>query len=202
MSAQLFKTDIVFYQRLMKTMGLYSGPLSGTWSQAVDLAEQAFFSKSAAIADSLGRFDPRSETNIATLHLVAQTACRAFLKKVRSAGLDVRVLSGTRTYEEQNALHRQGRFGNPPPIVTNARGGQSNHNFGIAWDVGVFLEGKYLRGNTKAELKAYEDVAALRDTSIEWGGEWKSFKDMPHYQLRVGPVSELAAKFEKGTAFA
>ncbi|MEO8506247.1 MAG: hypothetical protein ABI593_01300 [Betaproteobacteria bacterium] len=38
----------------------------------------------------------------------------------------------------QDAPYRQGRLGNPGPRVTNARDGQSNHNFGIAWDIGIF----------------------------------------------------------------
>jgi peptidoglycan L-alanyl-D-glutamate endopeptidase CwlK len=185
MSARLFPTDILFFQRLLKAMGLYSGALNGVWGSAMSTAESAFFARTAAVADEIGRFDPRSETTIGTLHLAAQPACRRFLKTVRAGGFDARVISGTRTYEEQNELYRRGRFGNPPPIVTNARGGRSNHNFGIAWDVGVFVRGRYLTGKNQAELKAYEDVAGLRDANLlEWGGEWATFKDRPHYQLR------------------
>ena len=51
------------------------------------------------------------------------------------------------SYTEQNDLYKRGSFGNPPPKVTNARGGQSNHNFGIAWDGGVFENGKTFRSH-------------------------------------------------------
>jgi peptidoglycan L-alanyl-D-glutamate endopeptidase CwlK len=48
-----------------------------------------------------------------------------FLRTVRDAGIEARIISGTRTYTEQNTLFRQGRFGNPGPKVTKARGGQA-----------------------------------------------------------------------------
>lgn len=51
--------------------------------------------------------------------------------------------SGLRTYEEQNALYAQGRTA-PGNKVTNAKGGFSNHNFGIAFDIGIFEGAKYL----------------------------------------------------------
>ncbi len=69
---------------------------------------------------------------------------RIFMNTILDEGINARIISGTRTYEEQNALFRQGRWGNPPPIVTNAKGGKSNHNFGIAWDIEIFSEdGRY-----------------------------------------------------------
>ena len=90
--------------------------------------------------------------------------------------------SGTRTYAEQNTLFRQGRFGNKGPRVTNARGGQSNHNYGIAWDIGLFENGKYL-----TDSPLYKKAAELgRADGLEWGGDWTSFKDQPHYQLATG----------------
>ena len=44
------------------------------------------------------------------------------MKKVLDAGINAKIISGTRTYAEQNNLFRQGRFGNPGPIVTKAKG--------------------------------------------------------------------------------
>jgi len=49
----------------------------------------------------------------------------------------LKLISGLRTYEEQDALYAQGRTA-PGPKVTNAPGGHSNHNFGLAFDM-VFL---------------------------------------------------------------
>lgn len=116
-------------------------------------------------------------------------------------GLDVRIISGTRTYVEQDALFRKGRFGNPGPKVTNARGGQSNHNFGLAWDIGLFEGGKYITA-----VKKYKELANLVMgvlPNLEWGGNWQSFQDVPHYQHRAiaDSVSEVRKLFEQGKAY-
>jgi len=64
--------------------------------------------------------------------------------------------------------------------VTNARAGYSNHNFGIAFDIGVFEGSAYL-----AESVKYKAVGALgMDLGLEWGGSWKTIVDQPHFQLR------------------
>ena len=83
-----------------------------------------------------------------TLLPAAQIKAREFKSSVAGEPLTYRILSGTRTYAEQNALF------NKRPKVTKARGGQSNHNFGIAWDIGIFENGKYYEGKTKKEDKA------------------------------------------------
>src|SRR5687767_13378733 len=127
MSVHLFADDVIFLQRFLKCAGLYKGKIDGIWGRKTDAAVSAFETRSEAIADRHGRFDPASERHIRTLQPRAQEESRVFLAKVLNAGITARVLSGTRTYGEQNALFRRGRFGNPPPQVTKARGGQSNH---------------------------------------------------------------------------
>jgi len=91
------------------------------------------------------------------------------------------------------------------PKVTNARGGQSNHNFGIAWDVGIFENGKYYTGDTKKEDKAYVELGALIKANVpglEWGGDWKKFTDKPHYQLATGKSEkQVRALLENGKAY-
>jgi len=110
----------------------------------------------------------------------------------------VRILSGTRTYAEQDVLYRKGRFGDTSPIVTKAKGGHSNHNFGIAWDIGIFDSGKYLGSSP-----LYAQAAAVgKVPGIEWGGDWTSFVDQPHYQLATGTtLAAVRTSFEVGTAF-
>ena len=75
-----------------------------------------------AIADRLGigtpapapkpattEFDPRSEKNLATLVPNAQRKAREWLRKCREAGINVKIICGTRTYEEQAKLYAKGR---------------------------------------------------------------------------------------------
>lgn len=202
MSERLFKDDILFLQRLLKSSGLYTGKLDGIWGPKTEAAVNAFENKSTAIAAELGVFDIRTEMNIYTLHLAAQREARIFMNTLWAAGINAKIISGTRTYFEQNELFKKGRYGNPPPRVTNARGGGSNHNFGIAWDIGIFTStGGYI---TKVSVynEAAQIVLAAQINSLAWGGNWTSFVDPPHYQLATSlTTSQVREKFEKGLAY-
>jgi hypothetical protein len=118
--------------------------------------------------------DPRSDIAIATLLPAARRAARTLLSTANDGrlgpGIVVKVICGTRTYAEQTALYAQGRT-TPGPIVTDAPAGYSNHNFGIAFDVGIFNGGVYLD-----DSPLYEKVGALgRAQGLEWGGDWTRF---------------------------
>lgn len=201
MSYQLLKQDVLFYQRFLKANGFYTKKLDGDWGPGTNAADLAFLAKAESIAAQHGKFDIRSESNIITLTPKAQILARKFLKRMKDAGKDVRIISGTRTYAEQDALFRKGRYGNPGPRVTNARGGQSNHNFGIAWDIGLFEAGKYITAVNK-----YKQLATLvmpHLSELEWGGSWVSFPDVPHYQHKAisESVATIKTAFEAGQAY-
>jgi len=196
MSARLFPDDVLFFQRLLKSDGLYIGELDGLWGPLTEKASNEFEVLSAQVQSETAEFDFRTEKNIRTLTLSAQKEARIFMAKVIVAGIGAKIISGTRTYAQQNRLFRQGRYGNPGPIVTHARGGRSNHNFGIAWDIGIFSEsGGYITEGT-----AYEEAAeaGMADT-LEWGGNWTAFVDRPHYQLKFGvELATIRKRFENG----
>ncbi len=198
MSHQLFAEDVTFLQRFLKCSRLYAGRINGAWGTETDAAVEQFEIEGRTIAAELGTFDSVSERYIRTLQPKAQREARAFLQRVRQAGIAARIISGTRTYTEQELLYRKGRFGDTSARVTNARGGHSNHNFGIAWDIGIFENGKYLRAS-----KLYTQAAAVgKAPGLEWGGDWTSFVDKPHYQLATGvTVAVVRTNFEAGRAF-
>ncbi|MFV5342260.1 M15 family metallopeptidase [Acinetobacter oleivorans] len=125
--------------------------------------------------------DAKSEKVIATLQSEVQVYARALIHKAKEVGIDIRVISGLRTYAEQDKLYAQGRTENiKGGIVTNAKGGHSNHNFGIAFDIGVFEGIVYLDESPK-----YKAVGALgMQLGLEWGGNWHTIVDQPHFQLR------------------
>lgn len=196
MSAKFFHDDVLFLQRFLSCCGFYAGKLDGLYGSKTSAAEATFDAASDAAAAQHGSFDPRSETNIRSLQIKAQPLARRSLGALRQAGKAAKIISGTRSYAEQNALFRQGRFGNAGPIVTNARGGQSWHNFGLAWDIGLFPGGAYATADGP-----YEQVAPIAKVSgLEWGGDWRSFRDVPHYQVATGGQSVSAARlgFESG----
>lgn len=140
-------------------------------------------------APGIDDVDPRSEKNIITLLPEVRPLARSLVQKAAIAGICVKVISGYRSYEEQDELYAQGRT-RPGKIVTKAKGGYSNHNFGIAFDIGVFESGKYLGDSPK-----YKAVGALgMEIGLDWGGSWKTIVDQPHYQLRPAWAKDMTEK--------
>lgn len=109
-------------------------------------------------------------------------------REILKAGIAVRFTSTLRTIEEQDRLYEMGRTrdGNK---VTNARGGQSYHNYGLAVDFCLLLYGgravSWSR-NVDYDFDGKKDwlevVAIFKKHGWEWGGNWKKFKDYPHFQ--------------------
>lgn len=200
MSKPISRDDALFRQRFLSCCGLYTVAIDGDWGPRTDAAQARFFAETAAIATREGRFDPRSEAQIATLRLDAQTAARRSLAAIRSAlgpALEARIISGTRSYAEQDRLFAQGRSGKPGPRVTNARGGGSWHNFGLAWDIGLFEDGRYLANDVAPYRRAGR---AGKVAGVEWGGDWKAFPDAPHYQFGTAgrTIAAARAAYEAG----
>lgn len=148
------------------------------------------------------QFDERTERNIATLLPPAQKLARRFMTDATLAMLrhdiEPRIISGTRTYAEQDALYAKGRTA-PGSKVTNARGGFSNHNFGIAFDIGLFKGGKYL-----AESPHYATLGPVGESvGLKWGGRWKGFPDQPHYEYDTGfTLAEMRERVKAGKPIA
>jgi peptidoglycan LD-endopeptidase CwlK len=133
--------------------------------------------------------DARSEKVIASLQPEVRPIARALVQKAAQNGISIKIISGFRSYAEQDALYSQGRT-KPGAKVTNARGGYSNHNFGIGFDVGVFEGSKYLPESVK-----YKAVGALgMDLGLDWGGKWKSLVDQPHFQLLPEWAKDLSER--------
>jgi peptidoglycan LD-endopeptidase CwlK len=127
--------------------------------------------------------DDRSQRNIKTLHPALQPLATQLIEHALARGINAKVISGYRSYVEQDELYEQGRT-KPGKIVTKAKGGQSWHNFGTAFDIGIFSkDGKIYYG----ESEAYAEVGMIGESlGLEWGGRWQRFPDEPHFQLRLG----------------
>lgn len=133
--------------------------------------------------------DDRTAATIGTLDAKARGIFREFalLAKATAAtfGCEYVAISGHRTWAEQDELYER------VPQVTRAKGGFSNHNFGIAADFGVFQGKVYLDGGNPRQTGLARKVHAAcavhaRQMGLEWGGDWKRFKDEPHYEVRTG----------------
>lgn len=139
----------------------------------------------------LSVLDERSIKNVATLHHKVQQVFKNWIAEcqilAKAFNYEYKAISGNRTWEEQAKIYAQGRTA-PGKVVTNARPGYSNHNYGIAVDMGVFENGKYLDASNPGKAEAFHREAAkiAEKYNIEWGGSWKTFKDYPHFEYRTG----------------
>ena len=150
-----------------------------TWGAVYQRIVQPQAAPKIAFTAPGDKTNARSERAIATLHAHVRPYARALYFKARENGITINIISGTRSHAEQDALYAQGRT-TAGSIITNARGGHSNHNFGIAFDIGVFNGNRYL-----PESPLYKAVGALgMELGLEWGGNWKTIVDQPHFQLR------------------
>ena len=114
-----------------------------------------------------------------------------------------------RTFAEQDALFAQGRS-KPGKVVTNAKGGQSYHNYGLAIDIvlltdkdknGTFETASWdLKTDFDGDKKAdwMEVVQIFKRYGFEAGIDWK-FVDAPHFQKSFGKsIYELKALHTAG----
>jgi len=104
------------------------------------------------------------------------------------------VVQGTRSFTEQQSTYNQGRT-TPGNVVTQARPGDSYHQYGLAFDV-VPTEYLGLPGwNPSGPHWAKIGEIAER-LGLTWGGRWSN-PDKPHFELRAAPLSELKRYWEK-----
>lgn len=137
-------------------------------------------------ADPGARLQRLNEERLSRVHPIVRIRGRAMLDLCAHAGLSLLVTQGLRTWAEQDALYAKGR--SVPPrgaTVTNARGGQSYHNFGLAFDVVVLDSVGKADWNTDHPGWAQAGHAGS-SVGLEWGGDWKRFRDLPHFQYTGG----------------
>ena len=125
------------------------------------------------------------------LNPVVKERTEQLIQLAAKKGIVVVITDSFRSAEDQDNLYKQGRTmdGN---IVTNAKGGESYHNYGLAIDFAletpsgdVVWDREYDRnGNGKADWA--EVVKMAKALGFEWGGDWKGFKDYPHLEMNFG----------------
>lgn len=138
--------------------------------------------------------DASSQKRLAKVHPELAARVTLVIEELAAKGYDVRVVQGLRTYAEQDGLYAQGRT-KPGQRVTNARGGYSNHNFGLAADLCPFIDGE--PAWDRSDLFDLIGQTAVKHR-LDWGGTWKKFVDKPHVELptglKVAQCRTLAAK--------
>lgn len=136
----------------------------------------------------------RSQQRLNQVHPELARRVRVLCQRLAASGITVEVVQGLRSYAEQDKLFAQGRT-KPGKIVTRARGGQSNHNFGLAVDLCPFENGK---PNWEASPAIWQRIGNEAERlGLEWGGNWK-FVDMPHVQLSAMSVAQCRNLYDQG----
>jgi len=119
--------------------------------------------------------------DILELHPTLQRGATELIRRARAIGLPVGISSTYRDAEYQDYLYEQGRS-RPGTIVTNARAGESVHNYRLAFD--IF---KNIKGSEYNDLAFFEAVGKLWiDMGGSWGGSWSGFIDRPHFEFTNG----------------
>jgi len=120
--------------------------------------------------------------------------------KALTAHSQMRIVQGLRTIDEQNALYAQGRT-KPGSVVTNAKGGQSYHNYGLAVDFCLILDGKEVSWNTVKDfdqdgVSDWVEVARIfQREGYKWG---KAFNDLPHFEKSKLNWRDLLKMYDSG----
>src|SRR5690606_21256542 len=95
-------------------------------------------------------------------------------------GVRLRFSQTLRTIEEQNKLYNQGRT-TKGKIITNAKGGQSWHNYGLAFDIVLLydndMNGTFETASWETNNHWMQVVYRFKEAGYTWGGDFKSFKD-------------------------
>lgn len=129
--------------------------------------------------------DVVSENRLSNLHpKVRDHALRAYRKavKITPKGVHPYITETLRSFQRSNDLYALGRT-KPGKIVTNAAAGQSYHNYGMAID---FVN--LVNGSPKWEVDEnwMKVVECFKEEGFVWGGDFKSLKDYPHFEMTFG----------------
>ena len=109
--------------------------------------------------------------------------CSEFINRCKEQGIDVIITSTYRDAEAQKALYAQGRT-TEGKIVTNAKAGESFHNWHVAFDFCPIVNGKADWNNTATFTKCGEIGEGL---GLEWAGRWTGkMKELAHLQYTGG----------------
>lgn len=121
------------------------------------------------------------EADLSLLRPKVRRLAEALCEACKAAGFEIRIVRAFRSNEQQEEYYAQGRT-RAGEIITHARGGESLHNYGVAFDI------------APVHFKDADEKLSLRNRAghigeslgLEWGGRWEEFIDPPHFQYTAG----------------
>lgn len=131
--------------------------------------------------------DPLARTSdLALLHPAFRSRVELVLARARAEGLPVYLFEGKRSYARQEALYAQGRT-LPGPVVTNARGDCSWHQYGLAGDFAFDGDPTTERVEWTWNGNWAKLGVIIQTAGLEWyGAAGSPFREAPHAQMRAG----------------
>lgn len=137
---------------------------------------------------------------------VRDSAIRAYTKacKITPIGVHPFITETYRSFERSDKLYNQpwdgkdndgdGKIDEPDEKVSNAKGGQSIHNYSLALDFVLQVNGKM---DWTVNANWMKVIQCFKDEGWESGADWRSFKDYPHLEKRLGnSLKQIQAKYK------
>lgn len=194
---KLLIDNVKAVQKLLNSYGFHVGYPDGWFGTYTTNAVQKFQNHNglypSGIVDPRTRrklFNPHPKDNVDTrpssndlnsLNPHVTMLARRFLELTKAHNLDVRITTAFRSWDESDRLFAQGRT-TPGPTISNARGGDSYHNWGLAFDAAPYENGKI--SNDTEKFKAMGHLG--QQIGLQWGGTFKALVDYPHFQYTFG----------------
>lgn len=127
---------------------------------------------------NLYTYDKNGRASLNMLHPEAERKKDQLVEACAKQGIPIKITESVRSVGRQDQLYAQGRTA-PGSKVTNAKGSSysSNHQWGIAFDVCMANGDPY----DVDKLKQVGEIG--KSIGLEWGGDWTTIVDMPHFQL-------------------
>lgn len=184
-------SEVANWQRFLVSQG-YKIIVDGEFGPKTEIATKDFQKKSGLYPDGkVGQQTFKFATNIGAkisssdmkppkdlperikkIHPVLFERAKQIVQLAKNGGHELIISQGYRSFEEQDKLFAK------RPKVTNARGGQSMHNYGLAVDFAFKIDGKI-----SWDERLYKSIGHWsKIVKLTWGGNWK-FVDLPHCEL-------------------
>lgn len=132
--------------------------------------------------------EPARNFDQARLHPAFRVIALELLERLAAEGLPFKLFEGFRSEERQAWLYASGRT-RPGPIITKAQPGLSYHQYGLAGDFVLFIDGKWSWDTSKQNAEKWR---RLQEIGMELGLEPLSF-ELPHLQLAGLKIADLKA---------
>lgn len=136
----------------------------------------------------------KAERDLSRLYPDIKTRISKVLVDMKQHYKEMFVTEGFRSFERQNYLYAHGRTLEDTKIITNAKPGESFHNYGLAIDLA------FKDIEPWSAQHPWDDFGRIaKSHGFLWGGNFTSFKDRPHIQLGYGmSIDEIQELYKQG----